>query len=181
MNKLLIGKTVERVETPVPSPYNGRPDESRIALYFTDGTVVEVKGGGDDCDGWVEVESFSHSEQLERAHKAVDYERGIEESHIKRREWMALSCGERQATLTQRRAEQKPGNLLMEGAMLSMLTDFLEPRITFFDQPGRVVRDPCPKCRERECPNAPTRTIPAKRGIIGSAFSAEVGSSNARK
>lgn len=173
--RLMEGKMVGLVETPIPNPYDGSPDESRIVLHFTDGTSVEIKGGGDDCDDWVEIEALSHSEQLERAHKAVDYEREQEEGRIKRREWIALSCEERKAKL----AERKPGDLIMEDAMLSMLNDSFEPRATFYDQPERTVHDPCPKCRERECPNAPTRVIPAKRGIFGSHIKAFLGDADA--
>lgn len=178
---LLSGKTVERVETPTPSPYDGRADESRIVLHLTDGSAVELIGSGDDCDDWIEARALSHSEQLERAHIAADHEREQEEAAIKRREWMALSCEERQAERARRDAERKPGDLLVEGAMFSMLEDFYRPSWSWHDQPERTVRDRCPKCRERECPNAPTRVIPAQPGIVGAAIKAQMGSARARR
>jgi hypothetical protein len=164
---LFAGKTVERVESPMPSPYDGRPDESRFALHFTDGSVVEIHGSGSDMDGYVQANELSRDEQLERAHKAVDAERKQEETRIKRKEWMALSCEEREAEIAKRRASRKPLDLLVEDGMMSMIEDFYRPIFSFTAQPERVVRDLCPKCRERECPNAPTRTLPATRGLTG--------------
>lgn len=110
MEALFAGKTVERVESPMPSPYDGRPDESRFALHFTDGSVVEIHGSGSDMDGCVEANALSHSEQLERAHKAADAERKTAEAKLKREAWMALSCEEREAEIAKRDAARKPGD-----------------------------------------------------------------------
>lgn len=162
MEELFLGKTVERVESPMPSPYDGRPDESRFALHFTDGSVVEIHGSE-----YVEANTLSHSEQLERAHKAADHEREQEEAKIKRREWMALSCEEREAEIAKRRSSMTPSQRGFEDITLGMLRDLYEPTFSFSAQPERTVHDPCPKCRERECPNAPTRTLPATPGLTG--------------
>lgn len=167
MEELFQGKTVERVETSPPSPYDGRPDPSRIVLHFTDGSAVEIVGGGDDFGASVEVKALSHGEQLERAHKACDYEREQEEAAIKRREWMALPCEQREAELA-RREQEGP---VIRSIYLDVLTWQLEEGCSaWFPTPERTVRDRCPKCRERECPNAPERLIPAKPGIAGSAI-----------
>lgn len=167
MEELFLGKTVERVESPMPSPYDGRPDESRFALHFTDGSVVEIHGSGSDMDECVEANELSHSEQLERSHKAADHEREQEEAKLKREAWMALTCEEREAEIAKRRAGRKPLDLLVEDGMISMIEELYRPTFSFLAQPERTVRDPCPKCRERECPNAPTRTLPATRGLTG--------------
>ncbi len=49
----LDGKTIRYVKLSPPSPHDGKPDESRLHLHCTDGTVVEIQGGGDDCDDWI--------------------------------------------------------------------------------------------------------------------------------
>lgn len=167
MEALFLGKTVERVESPMPSPCDGRPDESRFALHFTDGSVVEIHGSGSDMDEYVEVNALSHDEQLERAGKAADHERAREEAHLKREAWMALSCEEREAELAKRRASMTLSQRGLENITLGMMRELYEPTFSFSAQPERTVRDPCPKCRERECPNAPTRTLPATRGLTG--------------
>lgn len=97
-------------------------------------------------------------------HKAADHERKQEEARIKRREWMALSCEEREAEIAKRR---EPLDLLVGDGMISMIEDLYRPTFSFSAQPERTVRDRCPKCRERECPNAPTRTLPATPGLTG--------------
>lgn len=167
MEALFAGKTVERVESPLPSPFDGRPDESRFALHFTDGSVVEIHGSGSDMDECVEANELSRDEQLERAHKAADHEREQEEARIKRKEWMALSCEEREAEIAKRRSSMTLSQRGLENALGMWLRDLCEPEFSFTARPERTVHDPCPKCRERECPNAPTRTLPATPGLTG--------------
>lgn len=182
MEELFLGKTVERVESPMPSPYDGRPDESRFALHFTDGSVVEIHGSGSDMDECVEANTLSHDEQLERAHKAADAERKTAEAKLKREAWMALSCEEREAEIAKRRSSMTPSQRGFEDITLGMLRELYEPTFIFSAQPERTVRDPCPKCGERECPNAPARTLPATRGLTGAwTASVEPGSAMATK
>lgn len=41
----VVGKTVGRVEEHAPG-HDGEPDESILVLHFTDGTALEIVGGG---------------------------------------------------------------------------------------------------------------------------------------
>lgn len=165
MSPLLDGKTIERVETSPPSPYDGSPDDSRLVLYLSDGSMVEITGGGDECDDWISAQELTPAEQAKRLLKAAEHKAKVEEQREERRVWLALTCEQRQAEL----AKRKPDILssLIDPVYFDMIARQLEQGTTWDGTPERTVRDRCPKCRERECPNAPTRIIPAKPGLNG--------------
>jgi len=167
----LDGKTIRYVKLSPPSPHDGRPDKSRLHLHCTDGTVVEIQGGGDDVDDWVGMEILTADELRDRDAKQREHELAQAERDRARAAWLALTCDQRAAERDRRRQE-KPDTLLMGDAMAEWVDSMLERQSHLYDQPERTVRRRCSACGERECPNAPTRVIPAQQGILGGSWTA---------
>lgn len=162
MDDLLAGKTIDRIETSPPNDHNGEPDPARLILYLTDGSMVEIIGGGDDCDEWITIHPLSDGELAKRSLKAAEREQEAKDRKLKHKAWMALTCEERQAEI----ATRKPD--LFGSALKSMWLDAIydQQRPTWAGTPEHTLTYPCPKCHEQECPNAPKRVIPAKLGLM---------------
>ncbi len=137
----LVGKTIARVDERAPSPWDGTPSENRIILFFTDETAVEFVGSGDDCDSWLSCETVSAEELAARDTKRAEHEAERREQALKRKAWLALTCEERVA-----RGRPNANALLPDLYLRPMLESL-----------GGTLVEPCPKCGERECTNAPAR------------------------
>jgi hypothetical protein len=154
-NFYLAGKAVDRIERDAPSPHTGEADGSRLLLHFTDGTALEIVGGGGDCDGWINDALLSSDDLAARRRKSEEYAADQRAKAREREEWMALTCEERAARrVPEPEFEGLYGNLLYE-SMLALW-------------PGeRTIKLRCPECGETACPNAPTKTVNKGRTRVG--------------
>jgi hypothetical protein len=164
----LDGKTIRCVEEDATSPVDGRDDESRLVIYCTDGTAIEIKGGGDDCDEWVSFAELTDDDLAERAYAKVERERAEDDRAHKRAAWLALSCEDRAIERERKQRESPPSAI--HNAMMHYFASMYKRSAPLYPEPEHTVRDPCEHCGERECPNATERVIPASPGIMGMGF-----------
>jgi hypothetical protein len=146
-----IGKTIASIEETPPSPHDGRPDDERLILHFEDGTALEIEAsGGHDGEGYPNATMLDAATLAERRSLALKYEAEQRQAREKREAWMTLSCGERARRLDR----HPPAGLFVPSFYENIYLDQLArgPK-------DRVIRDRCARCRERECPNAPTRIL----------------------
>ena len=113
-------------------------------IHFTDGTALEVTAaGGYDGDGYPDYELLDAAAIAARRAARKQFEEIQAQKRRERDAWLALSCSER----ARRRARNKyaPRGSLIPDAFSDMVIDSIMP-----PSKGR-----CPRCGERECPNAP--------------------------
>jgi hypothetical protein len=60
------GKTIVRVQEKAPDSDTGYEMENLIVLHFEDGTGLELRGSGDDCDEWIEAELLDEGQIKQR-------------------------------------------------------------------------------------------------------------------
>lgn len=90
-----------------------------------------------------------------------------DERAAKRAAWMALTCEERVAKREERLAAMSTIGRLTQALMSDSLNDqrYALNR-AFFGGKAQTIKEPCPRCKETECPNARTREIPAWDGTV---------------
>lgn len=66
LTEQLHGKTIVRVQENAPDPVAGYPHENVIVLHFEDGTGLELRGSGDDCDEWIEADVLDYDALRQR-------------------------------------------------------------------------------------------------------------------
>ncbi len=171
LTEQLAHKTIIRVELNAPNPRDGREDEARILLHHADGTALEIVGGGDDCDDWVNIELLDAEaiQALRQLQADYAYKQGVKaierEKYLAK--YLALTCEERCAERLKRGLD----NFLINDAMREVFSDALYRRHPLFAEPERTIKVPCPKCHERECENATTKTLSATPGVnLGGGF-----------
>jgi hypothetical protein len=156
----LAGKTIEKVDSDSPDPNTGQRRGEYALLYFTDGTALELSaGGGYDGEGYPTWDLLDAQAVADRVAAGVRCEEEQAEEKRKREAWMALTCAQRAARLN--RNVNPPAG--------SMIPEFYADRIIDGLQRGpkdRTVKDRCSRCRERECPNAPTRVLEGTGSLL---------------
>lgn len=162
MTELESGKTIELVEDHPPSPYDGSPDQSRIVLHFTDGTMVELTGEGDDCDNSISAQTLEPAEHDRRLTLAKEHQEAVEQRKRDREAWLNLTCQEREVQLAAERADKSPVNAMIRTLYGREIRQSLEGFSWWAGRAAHTVHEPCPKCEETSCPNAPTVHIPAR-------------------
>lgn len=167
MNPLFAGKTIQRTETHPPSPYDGKPDQGRIVLHFTDGTMIELIGEGDDYDNSISAQTLEPAEHHRRLTLATEHQKAVEQRKRDREAWLNLTCQERETELAAKRADENPVNAMIRKIYGREIRQILTTSGSILHgQAARTVHDPCPKCEETSCPNAPTRHIPARGPMV---------------
>ncbi len=120
-------------------------------------------------------EILTAAELRDRDVKHREHELAQAERERARAAWLALTCEQRSAARERRRQEShRRGDFmpLLDDAVAGWIESTLEQQCGLYDQPERTVRRRCSACGERECPNAPTRVIPAQQGILGGPWTA---------
>jgi hypothetical protein len=154
----LAAKVIERIEDNSPGLGDFDQDrEDRFLIHFTDGTALEVTAsGGYDGEGYPDYELLDAAAIAERRAARKEFEEVQEQKRREREAWLALACSERARRLD--RNKYAPRGSLIPDAFSDVLLDSIAP----------PSKDRCPRCRERECPNAPEHIpAPAMKTVAG--------------
>lgn len=154
------GKTIERIDSEPIDPEYGGVDRGTVIVYFTDGTALEIEGHSyEEVD--LSLTGLNTDDLAEREVKVSERLVEQRERERERAEWLALSCDERAAQRRAALAKQSPVHAAMSSMMADATTDMLAASRRLCGGDEMTVRLPCPRCGERQCENAPTRTLPA--------------------
>lgn len=161
-----IGKTIARIDESPRDPEYGGEDHGTVLIYFTDGTALKIEGSSYE-EVSQHLEPLSQADVRRRNAQVQGQREQARLDRLRRQEWLSVSCDER----VRRRAARKPSKfgLLMDETMADSMIDLMlsQRRMFYGESEPLTVRTPCPRCRERACENAGTKTYPAQPAVFG--------------
>lgn len=170
------GKTIARIEMQPTDPEYGYARDDTVLIHFTDGTALKIAGSSYE-EVSQDVESLTREEIAAWTRAAMGRREQERLSTLRRQEWLAISCEERAERRAKEQADRGPFAMLMNSVYQESLAELLrDSNRMLYGQEARVVKHPCVKCGDYDCPNAKSHTEPARPAPskisfeIGSAF-----------
>lgn len=154
----VLGKTIARIDENPRDPDYGGEDHGSVILYFTDGTALHIEGHSYESVD-LSLEPLSGADVRARNAQVQGQRERARLGRLKRQEWMAVSCEERQRRRVATEATRGPFALMMGKAMQDNYTDAMLASCRQVYGASRAVRLPCENCGERACENAPTKRV----------------------
>lgn len=162
----MIGRTIARIEESPTDPKYGDTRDDTLLIHFTDGTALRVEGHSHE-DVSLSFEIESPRELCARRNAAVGRREKARLRRLQREEWLSITCderAERKARYEARLSAEGRGlrNIVSAEMHDALLDMYVSSNRMLWGDAERVVRLRCKNCGDRQCPNAPTKTLPAE-------------------